>query len=355
MDFSDRLTGLMEENGVTAYKLSRDTGVAQSTLSEVLNKKNKALSATNLAKIADYFEVSTDYLLGKTPFKTHKEAEHSIIIAAMKIALKNKEDFEFIKWVAEDKLLKAEYIYTSDTVNYLTQIINKLGQLELNDIEYYNLFKFIAHEISWPETFNGPTVIGIRNAEVVCDFDYFSIPKMSFNELDIKIRYLKYQSKPETQNIVKEEVALYSHESNISPIEFPSKTFRIPVLGSIPAGVAVEAVEDIIDWEEIPVEWLKGGREYFGLVVKGDSMFPEYLEGDIVIVRKQNCCDNNDDCVVMVDNTDVTLKRIKKHEDGIELEAINPMYGKKKYTNEEVNNIPITILGVVIELRRKKK
>ncbi len=148
---------------------------------------------------------------------------------------------------------------------------------------------------------------------------------------------------------------LMGWESNVTPISLPKNVVHIPVLGSIPAGTAVEAVQDIIEWVDIPEEWTHGNRQYFGLKVKGDSMFPEYLEGDTVIIRKQPCCESGSDCAVMVNDTEATLKRVQIYEDGIELEAVNPMYGKKFFTDEEVTDLPVNILGVVIELRRKKQ
>ena len=144
-------------------------------------------------------------------------------------------------------------------------------------------------------------------------------------------------------------------ESNISSYTLSGENCSIPVLGSIPAGMAVETIEDVLEWIDIPEEWTHGGRQYFGLVVHGDSMFPEYLENDIVIIRKQPSCDSGDDCAVMVNATDATLKRVRKFDDAIELEPLNPMYGKRKFTREEVISLPVTILGVVVELRRKKK
>lgn len=140
-----------------------------------------------------------------------------------------------------------------------------------------------------------------------------------------------------------------------NPIQLESNGYHIPVLGSIPAGVPIEAVEDIIGWEEIPRRWLDGGREYFALLVRGDSMYPEYKAGDVVVIRRQTTCDSGDDCAVMVNNQDATLKKVNLCEDGIELEAINQMYGKRKFNNRQVLTLPVSILGVVVELRRKKK
>jgi repressor LexA len=148
---------------------------------------------------------------------------------------------------------------------------------------------------------------------------------------------------------------LMGWEANVMPVPLPNKNFSIPVLGSIPAGVPLEAVQDILEWIDIPEKWTRGDRQYFGLVVKGDSMFPEYLEGDIVVIRKQLSCDSGDDCAVILDNEKATLKRVHIHQNGIELEAINPMYGRKKYTSQEIKALPVTILGVVVEQRRKRK
>ena len=134
------------------------------------------------------------------------------------------------------------------------------------------------------------------------------------------------------------------------------KGLRIAVLGSIPAGIPVEAVEEILDWEEIPPEWTSGGREYFGLKVKGDSMYPKYLDGDTVILRKQNFCDSRDDCAVMVNGDNSTLKQVFLHEDGsMELRPLNPSYPPRTFTPGDIERLPVSIAGVVVELRRKIK
>lgn len=131
---------------------------------------------------------------------------------------------------------------------------------------------------------------------------------------------------------------------------------RISVLGTIPAGIPIDAVEDILDWEEIPASWTTGDREYFGLRVKGDSMYPRYLEGDTVILRKQNTCDSGDDCAVLVNGDAATLKQVLLREDGaVELRPVNPTYPPRTYSPAEVESLPVQVIGVVVELRRKIK
>ncbi len=141
----------------------------------------------------------------------------------------------------------------------------------------------------------------------------------------------------------------------LAPVsEAPSESVTISVLGSIPAGIPIEAIEDIKDWEEIPASMCTGGKEYFALEVKGDSMWPDYLPGDIVIVRKTPCCESGDVCVVYVNGYDATLKQVKLGEDGsITLVPKNQSYPPRTYTPEEVSTLPVSICGVVVELRRK--
>lgn len=133
-----------------------------------------------------------------------------------------------------------------------------------------------------------------------------------------------------------------------------NKSIRIPVLGRIPAGVPIEMIEDIIDWEDISEDMLKGGKEYFALKVNGDSMYPEYLNGDIIIVLKQNDCENGQDCVVAVNGDDATFKRVYKLNGGITLQPLNNSYLPVFYSNEDIFNKPVKILGTVKQIRRDK-
>ncbi|MGJ0847474.1 LexA family protein [Tissierella praeacuta] len=128
-----------------------------------------------------------------------------------------------------------------------------------------------------------------------------------------------------------------------------SNSILIPVYGSIPAGVPLEAVEDIQGYEDIPVNWLKGDKKYIALKVIGDSMYPKYLDGDTVIILVQPDCESGQDCACYVNGFNATLKTVNKYKDKIELKPINPNYPPKTYNHPG----EVTILGVVKELRRK--
>lgn len=132
-----------------------------------------------------------------------------------------------------------------------------------------------------------------------------------------------------------------------------ARPIRVPVLGTIPAGVPLEAIEDVLDWEELPAAMARGGKEYFGLKVSGDSMLPDYRDGDVLILRKRDTCESGQDCAVMVNSDDATFKRVRISEKGITLMPLNPAYEPLFYSNQEVSELPVRIIGVVVELRRK--
>lgn len=132
-----------------------------------------------------------------------------------------------------------------------------------------------------------------------------------------------------------------------------SSGIKIPVLGEVRAGLPIEAVENIIDYEEIDAELARGG-EYFALRIVGDSMEPRIREGDVVIVRKQPDIESGEIGIVLVNGDSATVKKVVKHEDGISLIAYNTAaYPPHFYTKKEISTLPVTIIGKVVELRAK--
>ena len=87
------------------------------------------------------------------------------------------------------------------------------------------------------------------------------------------------------------------------------KGVKIPVLGIVPAGIPVEAIEDILDYEEIP-EHMASTGEFFGLKIKGDSMLPKICDGDIVIVRKQPDVESGETAIIMANGDEATCKKV---------------------------------------------
>lgn len=129
---------------------------------------------------------------------------------------------------------------------------------------------------------------------------------------------------------------------------------RIPVLGTVPCGIPIEAIEliDADDWEEISADMAKTGK-FFGLKVKGDSMYPRIIEGDVVIVRQQSDAESGDIVIAKVNGEEATCKKLVKHHDGISLVSYNTAYEPMYFSNEEIINKPVQIIGKVVELRGK--
>ncbi len=131
-----------------------------------------------------------------------------------------------------------------------------------------------------------------------------------------------------------------------------TESIRIPVLGRIAAGIPLEMIEDIVDWEEVDAETAKQG-EIFALKIKGNSMEPRIVDGDVVILHKQDDAESGDIVIATVNGDEATCKRLRKYKDGIELIPNNPAYAPMFFTNQEILTKPVRILGKVIELRGK--
>ena len=128
---------------------------------------------------------------------------------------------------------------------------------------------------------------------------------------------------------------------------------RIPVLGRVVAGIPIEAIEEILDYEEITPELAATG-EFFALKVRGNSMEPTLKDGDVVIVQKQPTVDSGDIAIVLVNSDDATVKEIKESPAGITLIGHNAaVYTPQFYSNHDIETLPIQIIGKVVEMRRK--
>lgn len=130
------------------------------------------------------------------------------------------------------------------------------------------------------------------------------------------------------------------------------KSLSIPVLGSIAAGIPIDAIEDIVDYEEIDMEMANSGT-FYGLKIKGSSMEPRIMENDVVIIKQQSDVESGEVGAVLINGNEATLKKVVKHENGISLISFNQAFEPKFFTTEEIESLPIKILGKVVELRGK--
>ena len=126
----------------------------------------------------------------------------------------------------------------------------------------------------------------------------------------------------------------------------------INVLGRVAAGIPIDCVEEIIETEEITQDMASTG-EFFGLQIHGDSMEPRMKDGDVVIVRQQNDAETDNIVIAVVNGNEATCKRLKKYAEGIALISTNPSYEPMYFSNKEIAEKPVRIIGVVKELRAK--
>lgn len=165
-----------------------------------------------------------------------------------------------------------------------------------------------------------PSVGMIRKAAVGMDMD--------FNELF---------------NMLDEDILLKSDD-----ILNDTNSVRIPVLGRVAAGQPIDAVEDILGYEEIPVELAERG-DCFGLRIKGNSMEPRIYDGDTVIVLKQDTADSGNIVIATVNDDDAVCKKLVRYDKTTVLRSLNP-----SYDDIDVTNSPdFHIIGIVVELRAK--
>ncbi len=128
----------------------------------------------------------------------------------------------------------------------------------------------------------------------------------------------------------------------------------IPVLGTVPAGVPYEAIEEVepLSYELIPKKWMVGDRRYFGLVLDGDSMADEYNDGDTVIFLKSSTCESGDNCCIRINNNEATFKKVVIESDGIRIKPLNPNnrsgFTEEFHSRESLEYEPIEILGIAI-------
>lgn len=162
----------------------------------------------------------------------------------------------------------------------------------------------------------------------------------------------KGKNSPEYSSLVKiAEIFAVSMDA-LAGKEVNKNAFRIPVLGYVRAGMPNDALEEVLDYEDVvlPENEL---NNYFALRIKGDSMAPRMIDGDTVIVKKQPDFSSGDICVALVGSGEATIKKVIKKKYGLILMPLNANYEPLIFTRDEVETMPVTIIGKVTELRAK--
>lgn len=128
---------------------------------------------------------------------------------------------------------------------------------------------------------------------------------------------------------------------------------EIPLLGTVKAGYDYMAQENWEGMIEVDKNIIKDGSDYFALKIKGDSMSPILIEDDIVIIKKQDDFENGDLVVAIINGDEATIKKGKKSDNSILLQPLNTNYEPLIFTYDEMKTIPVTIVGIVKQLKRE--
>lgn len=161
-------------------------------------------------------------------------------------------------------------------------------------------------------------------------------------------------------------IDLYEKAGYVDLIEDQKKTYNsnkldklgnpvaeIPLLGTVKAGYDYMAQENWEGMIEVDKDIIKDGADYFALKIKGDSMSPVLIENDIVVIKKQEDFENGDLVVAIINGDEATIKKGRKNDTSIVLQPFNPNYEPLIFTNDEMKSIPVTIVGIVKQLKRE--
>lgn len=180
----EKIQGLCKIHKITLTQLERELGFGRGAL----YKWTKSFpTADNLQKVADFFKVSTDYLLGISPFINAKEAGCSIRVAGMKSALDNPQHKELI-WNAAKINIDSGFWFQDSTRRYIEGLLRKET---FTDVEYYDLSLFVVWELILPADFrvNVPVVFVLWEQSITFELDYWSIPQIIIEDKDSRIYY----------------------------------------------------------------------------------------------------------------------------------------------------------------------
>ena len=169
-------------------------------------------------------------------------------------------------------------------------------------------------------------------------------------EMAPKITTVKYLA--EIYNVNTLWLMGYDVPMKAIPVKDIEKT-KIPVLGIVKAGYDYLAQENIVGYESI--DNISNPNDYYALQVTGDSMEPLFSDGDIAIVHKQDDFDSGNTCIVLINGDEATVKKVVRMENGIDLISMNPYYPTRHFSNKDMKEMPVKIIGKVVEARKRNQ
>ena len=285
---------------ISQPELAEMLGISPSMMGMIEQGRRKPSDDAKL-KICEIFNVSMDYLMGRT---TMKNPTREIEMQLSKLNLSSNEyDTLLNKWVVEQKI---------DNLNFD----------EPNSI----IFKAYMDYLSQKTMDSNASIEEMKQNTNTIDNDFINMLKLLNKNYIVSYNY----SRPV--------------DSNVFPT--PDTVVEIPVVGKISAGIPLLAVENIVSYAYAPSSQIKQGYTYFYLTVQGDSMNLKFHEGDIILVQKQSDLENDEIGVILIDG-EATVKKYKNENGLIILQPMstNPEHQVQIYNPKEKD---IKIIGKVI-------
>lgn len=276
---------LCKEKGITITQMCKEANVSRGALTDLKMGRSTTLSLPTTTKLCDYFNVSTDFLLGKQ-----------------------------------------DIILGTEIRKIIKQIANELG-------ESYDELEKLYMTKEFPRNLNYKSLLYF--------FSVYLDKPISIDKNDISSESNGVGQKKENESSKSN-----NHEKpNISQI-FPSdKIYKIPVFASVSAGFGAYAEENVIDFLPIVIENPYDVPDMLGIRVHGNSMYPKIEDGDIIVVRKQESVDSGDIAVIMIDGEEAVVKKVLYGDDWIELHSINPEYMPRRFEGAEAERL--RVVGLV--------
>lgn len=286
----NRIKELRINNHITQTKLANALNIANNTLSQYENDQRQIPDEIKM-KIADYFGVSIDYLLGRQ--SNSKRTRPSNLEIVRKGARMSEEEFAALVGVTADDVINWEHGTSRIDRNSLAILVDKFKVTE----------EYLLDKTDLP----------------------VDISKLNWND-------------------------------NVRPVKLPIDDMeKIPLLGAIAAGTPIEAIEnnDVDDY--IYFDTRGYSSPIFALNIVGSSMEPRIFEGDIAIIEVTGFVNSGEVAAVKVNGNDTTLKQVKFESDGMWLIGFNPSFKPIFYTAKECTELPVTVIGKLIEVRQRWK
>lgn len=142
-----------------------------------------------------------------------------------------------------------------------------------------------------------------------------------------------------------------TEKSNISYVYPKNEVYSIPLFESVSAGFGAYADSEVLEYIPIVLSNPHDLQDIIAIKVKGDSMYPLIIDGDCIIVRKQESVDSGTIGVVLLDGNEGLVKRIVYGDDWIELQSVNPEYAPKRFEGAEVQRL--RVVGKVTKIDRE--